>query len=333
MLTATIRAGERVRERLRYPRSSGAVQALSDRLLHETSARPCPICAAPASAARIVHEERFDPARVGGLAFASRKPPELMHWRLVECRTCGVLFASPAPRAQLLADAYRDADYDSREEARYAGATYAKLVRRLLPRLPGGGGALDVGAGDGAFLEVLRAAGFADVAGVEPSRAALDAADPQIRPLIREGVFSARDFEPGSLRLVSCLQTVEHVPEPLTVFADAHALLRAGGALLVVCHDRRAPVNRLLGRRSPIYDVEHLQLFDPDSLRGLLERAGFADVEIRPFANRYPLRYWTRLAPLPAGAKNRVIGALDRARLGGLGLTVPVGNLAAVGWK
>ena len=270
---------------------------------------------------------------MGGLAFASRKPPELMHWQLVECATCDVLFASPAPHAELLADAYRAADYDSREEARYAGATYGRLVRRLLSRLPADGGALDVGAGDGAFLEVLRASGFAEVAGVEPSQAALDAADPQIRTLICEGVFRARDFEPGSLRLVSCLQTVEHLPEPLTLFSELHTLLRDGGALLVVCHDRTAPVNRLLGRRSPIYDIEHLQLFDRGSLRRLLKRAGFVDIEIRPFANRYPLRYWTRLAPLPSGARDRAIRALDRARLGALPLTVPVGNLVAVGWK
>lgn len=309
------------------------MEALSDRLRHETSARRCPVCGTSADDARIVHEERFDPTRVDSFAFASRKSPELMHWRLVECRTCGVLFASPAPRAELLADAYRDADYDSREEARYAGATYGKLVRRLLPRLPAEGGALDVGAGDGAFVEVLRASGFADVAGVEPSRAALEQADPQIRPLIREGIFSASDFEPGSLRLVSCLQTVEHLPDPLAVFRDAHTLLRGGGALLVVCHDRTAPINRLLGRRSPIYDVEHLQLFDPVSLRNLLDRAGFTGIEIRPIANRYPLRYWMRLAPLPGGAKGRVIAGLDRARLGAVPVTVPVGNLAAVGWK
>jgi len=309
------------------------VEALSDRLRDKTSARPCPVCASPADAARIVYEQRFDPARVGSFAFASRKTPELMHWRLIECRTCGVLFASPAPRAELLADAYRDADYDSGEEARYAGATYGKLVRRLRPRLPADGGALDVGAGDGAFVEVLLASGFTEVAGVEPSQAALDAAASRVRPLLHAGVFSASDFELGRLRLVSCLQTVEHLPEPLPVFRDAHALLREGGALLVVCHDRTAPLNRLLGRRSPIYDIEHLQLFDPRSLRGLLERAGFHDIEIRSFVNRYPLRYWMRLAPLPTYAKRRAIDALDRVRLGSLPLTAPVGNLTAVAWK
>jgi len=40
-----------------------------------------------------------------------------------------------------------------------------------------------------------------------------------------------------------------------------------------------------------------------------------------------------RRAPLPTDAKGRDIGALGRTRLGALPVTVPVGNLAAVGWK
>ncbi len=65
-------------------------------------------------------------------------------------------------------------------------------------------------------------------------------------------------------------------------------------------HDYRAPINRLLGRRSPIIDIEHMQLFCPASLDRLLGEAGFADIAIRAIRNRYPLRYWLRLRPLPA---------------------------------
>ncbi len=299
----------------------------------ETAARPCPVCGASAGAGQVLHDERFDGARLDRFAFAARKVPELMHWRLVECSACGLLFASPAPAEQALAIAYRDAGYDSREEARYAALTYGELLRDVLPHLPQAGGALDVGAGDGAFLGVLRALGFEDLVGVEPSRAPVEAADPEIRPLIREGVFRASDFERGRFRLASCLHTVEHLTDPVTAFRDAYTLLREGGALFVVGHDRRAPVNRLLGRRSPIYDIQHLQLFCPRSLRELLARAGFRDVLVRPFRNRYPLRYWLRSAPLGPRAKHRLIAALDRTRLGAVPVTLPVGNLAAVAWK
>ena len=299
----------------------------------ETAARPCPVCGTAADAGRVRYGERLDPARLDRFAFASRKLPELMHWRLVECPVCDLLFASPAPAGQALAAAYRDAGYDSREEAQYAASTYGGLLREVVPRLPAEGGVLDVGAGDGAFLGVLREHGFDDLVGLEPSLAALAAADPDIRPLIREDVLRAGDYEPGRFRLVSCLQTVEHLRDPLVTFQTAHGVLQEGGALFVVCHDRRAVTNRLLGRRSPIYDIEHLQLFSPRSLHALLERAGFRDVELCRFRNRYPLRYWLRLAPLGRRTKRGLIAALDRAGVGAVALTLPVGNLAAVAWR
>jgi SAM-dependent methyltransferase len=304
----------------------------NDELRPDSAARGCPVCGTPPEAARVVYEERFDPARLDRFAFAARKVPEFMHWRLVECPVCNVLFASPAPSQQRVAAAYRDAAYDSAEEARYAAATYGQLLREFIPRVPHGRG-LDVGAGDGAFMKVLLELGLEDVAGVEPSRAALADAEPEIRALIREGMFRAEDFEDEGFGVVSCLQTVEHLSDPLTTFREMHGLLQEGGVLFVVCHDRRAPLNRVLGRRSPIYDVEHLQLFGRRSLQVLLERAGFRDVDIQRFSNRYPLRYWLRLAPLRRRAKLRVIAALDRARLGSIPISLPAGNLAAVGWK
>ncbi len=91
---------------------------------------------------------------------------------------------------------------------------------------------------------------------------------------------------------------------------------------------------RLLGRRSPIYDVEHLQLFSPRSVRVLLERAGFRDVEVRPVVNRYPTGYWAKLLPAPKPAKDVLLGALDRtARSARCRCPRPVGNLAAIAWR
>ena len=68
-------------------------------------------------------------------------------------------------------------------------------------------------------------------------------------------------------------------------------------------HNYRSNVNRALGSRSPIIDIEHLQLFSTASIRELFERSGFAAVSTREFINRYSLAYWARLAPMPRGAK------------------------------
>jgi len=287
--------------------------------------RACPLCGSRAEAH--VVEKSFDASRVGRLSFASRKPPELMHWRLVTCASCGLVYASPAPADDELLREYRDADFDAGGESHYAAETYARLVGRLTAHLPDRDGALDIGAGDGAFLERLLDLGFSSVVGLEPSDAARRGALARVRDAIREEAFEAGMFGESSFSLVTCLQTVEHLPDPLAVCGEARRLLKAAGALLLVCHDRHAWSARLLGRRSPIYDIEHLQLFDRTTLRALLERSGFERVEVHGLVNRYPVRYWLRLARAPASLV-RALGPVAS-----LPLSVPAGNLWAVGYR
>ena len=49
--------------------------------------------------------------------------------------------------------------------------------------------------------------------------------------------------------------------------------------------------------------------------------------------NRYPLRYWLRLTPLPAGVRRTIAGLLGRTGLDRIKLGVSVGNLLSVGRK
>ncbi|MDQ6727882.1 MAG: class I SAM-dependent methyltransferase [Actinomycetota bacterium] len=293
--------------------------------------RLCPSCRSARSSI-LLSEARLDDGALGAFAYSSRKVPELMHHRLLQCLDCDLVYASPAPNPEELAKAYREASFDSSEEARSASFTYDRLVRRLATGLPPVGGALDIGTGDGAFLERLMAAGFDDVVGIEPSAAPIDAAGPAARERIQEGFFDPGRFEAGRFRLVTAFQTLEHVADPGGLCVGAKQVLCRGGALLVVCHDRRALINRLMGRRSPIFDVEHLQLFSKASLRSLLQRSGLNGVRCMTFSNRYPLRYWVRLAPLPPAPKAALLGALRRMHLADIPVTLPAGNIAAIGY-
>src|SRR4051794_40135805 len=117
----------------------------------------CPICAS-SSEGTIFAEASVDEKGLSDFAFASRKLPEYMHWRLVHCKRCDLLYSDPAPAPEQLESLYREAAFDSREEARLASRTYAQFLPQIVSQLPDRDGSLDIGTGDGAFLKELLAA-------------------------------------------------------------------------------------------------------------------------------------------------------------------------------
>src|SRR5437763_3657463 len=117
--------------------------------------RFCPICRTN-DAASLLAEANYDPSKLDEFAFASRKTPEYMHWRLWECGRCDLVFANPAPPAEQLGMLYQDAAFSSSKEAALASRTYAAVLRKkVTPRLEDRVGALDIGTGDGVFLQHL----------------------------------------------------------------------------------------------------------------------------------------------------------------------------------
>ena len=295
-------------------------------------ARNCPVCGS-AGRAEVYFPAAYDEARMGAFSFASRKLPEYMHFQMLRCRDCDMLFSSPAPKDAWLAGAYEGADFDSAPEARFASLTYQRTLQGFLGRLPSLKGALDIGTGDGAFLERLLELGFTGVRGVEPSSAPIRAARPDVRKLIKKGIFSGGSFPANSFSLVTCFQTLEHAPEPLKLAQAAYKILRPGGAFFTVAHNFRSLSAKILGQKSPIFDVEHLQVFSSQGLRLMYEGAGFEGAQPRPLTNRYPLSYWMRLLPLPPGPKGKLIGGLRALGLAKIQIPLRAGNLYAVGFK
>ncbi|NDD73137.1 MAG: class I SAM-dependent methyltransferase, partial [Actinobacteria bacterium] len=137
-------------------------------------------------------------------------------------------------------------------------------------------------------LPYLLNKGFSPVIGIEPSTAAIEAAPQTVRPLIREGMFTSSMLDGVTSSLICSFMILEHLKHPGNFVTDVYQLLEPGGAIAVAVHNWRAPVNRLLGRRSPIIDVEHLQLFSPKSVGELLKKAGFTKIRYTSAHTRMP---------------------------------------------
>jgi SAM-dependent methyltransferase len=294
--------------------------------------RQCPSCRT-ATDSRLFRESNVDEGRWTDASFSSRKIPEYMHFTLRTCSTCGLTYAAAVPTPEVINAAYRSAPFSAGRESRYAARTYISYLRDadVVP-----GTALDIGAGDGAFVRELLAYGFSDVIGIEPSEAPVLSAAEDVRPHLRRELFDGERFAANSFDLVTCFQTIEHVFEPRALLEAMYRVVKPGGTAFLVAHDLDALSARILGPKSPIFDIEHLQLFNRRSLHFVLEAAGFRDVRVFSIRNAYPLSYWLRLFPLPDGLKMRVLGALEHGFLRSLGrrvLALPAGNLGAFGRK
>ncbi len=292
--------------------------------------RACPVCGS-ANSAKIFMDADFDPDQLDSFAFASRKNPEFMHFRLLLCHECDVLYSSPAIEFEKLEKAYAIAAYDSAEEAYDAADTYAKYLNSF--KLTLRDCALDIGTGNGAFLEKLIKANFKEVIGIEPSLAPIETASLAIRSLIKHDSFNFYDYKKESFSLVTCFQTLEHIYRPDIMCRQIYDLLQPKGAAFFITHNYRSLLSRLLGKKSPIYDIEHMQLFSKKSLRLLMEQAGFRSISVQNITNTYSLLYWIRLLPVRINIKNKLLSYLKRSRVGRVRFSVSVGNISAIGYK
>jgi SAM-dependent methyltransferase len=297
-----------------------------------TTTRACPVCGSGRESAELFLAHNIDESRIDASSFASRKVPEYMNHGMVRCTSCDLVYVDQPPSQDELADSYHAADYDSAEEAEHAADAYINAIAPVIERLKGRtDAALEIGTGTAAFLERLQNAGFKKLVGIEPSVAAINAAPANRREWIREGIFEADMYPPNSFDLIACFMTLEHVQDPGALVSAAHKMLKPGGVFVAVTHDYRGWVNRLLGKRSPIIDIEHMQLFSAQSSRQLLALRGYGDVGTRRFRNAYRPSYWLRLVPIPAGLKSAAINLISKTPIDRFRVAFNVGNTVSWG--
>jgi len=218
---------------------------------------------------------------------------------LVRCSGCGLAFADPQPTDDELSSIYDEHYYEQfgfvegphaahEGLARTKQATYRRMLERAAPEIRSRGKRLlDVGCGLGFSLLAGKAKGF-DATGLDP----LALAEPDARPgrhILRGDLEHHRPEVPYDL--LSMIDVIEHVRDPLHSLARARALLADGGVLLLATNDRSSPAARLMGSRWTHYHRAHLWFFDPATLRTLCERAGFEVVTAEGAHRVYNLEY------------------------------------------
>ena len=280
-----------------------------------------------------LYPANLNPAAFTTAVFSARRLPDRLHYRMVKCRTCGLVRADPVLPPDELKVLYQHSSFAYQAEIDHLKHTYGHYLHRLERLGVNKGSLLEVGCGNGFFLEEALSQGYAAVKGVEPSQDAILQANPGIKQHINAGLMENGIFEPESFDVICLFQVLDHLPDPLAVLAECHRLLKKQGFLLALNHNINAISAILFGERSPIIDVEHTYLFSPSTMQQLSEKAGFKVRQQGVVFNAYSLHYLARLLPINENHKKALLSIFEKSHLGEISLKYPLGNQYLVGQK
>ena len=221
----------------------------------------CPICLTN-DQDREVWPRNFDPKDLCAEVFSARRLPDRLHYRMVRCQRCGLLRSDPILPLADLARLYNASHFTYEEDTGFTRQTYATYFETALTRVRQRHRLLEIGCGNGFFLEEARGRGFVEVYGVEPSVDAVRHAPENLGARICVGAYERDTFPDNYFDVVCCFQVLDHAPDPAALVRAAFEDLKAGGVALFINHDSGAWSARLLGELSPIVDVEHTVLFE-----------------------------------------------------------------------
>lgn len=278
-----------------------------------------------------VYPANFNLDHVTSEVFSARRMPDRMHYRMVRNTRTGCLRANPILDADTVFSLYRHSAVNQESIAPFTLKTYMEYFGRVLPYLPDKRGVLEIGCAGGHFLAQLMDVGFEMVQGFELSLSAIEHAEPRIRPHIMQQSLRTGLLAPETFSLACGFQVLDHLLSPNDTLRCCRELLIPGGLMYWICHDIRSPLARLLGKRCPMIDIEHVVLYDKQTISRLFARNGFEILDVFSVYNTYPLSYWAYLAPLPF--KNVVLRLLDALGPGRWRIRANFGNMGIVARK
>ena len=137
---------------------------------------------------------------------------------------------------------------------------------------------LDVGCAMGSMLEEAKAAGW-DPVGVETSEFAARYAAEHAHCPVYAGTLERAAFPSESFDVVTLMDVIEHVPEPLGLIAEIHRVLKPGGVIFVVTPNFGSLFVHLYRLKAyGVWPDQHIVYFQPETITTLLRKAGFEKV-------------------------------------------------------
>ncbi len=193
---------------------------------------------------------------------------------IIQCKKCAFISVHPLPDHESLKEHY-DSSYwkgPQQKESPYMQHFFSfrvkSIVYELTKHISRKGKILDWGAGDGAWVHLLRRKGF-DAWGIDPFSI------PSKTDYLIQGTLHSAEFGDSSFDAITCFHVLEHLDDPLNELKEALRILKPGGIMIVEVPNISSWGFSLFKKNwQPLHIPAHVNHFTPETLRQVFQTAG-----------------------------------------------------------
>ena len=282
---------------------------------------------------KVLYPSTFKEENISENIYSARRMPDKIHYRILKCIRCGLIFSSPILSFEKVSAFYKESSCDYKDQIPYLVKIYMKIIEKIKEDLPKNPKILEVGCGNGFFIKALVDSGVKNVFGVEPSREMASQADSLLKNKIKVNIFKSNLFPKNSFDLILCFHTLDHMVDPNGFIKGANLMLRKAGYVITVVHDTEGLSAKVFGENSAIFDIEHIYLFNKKTLSEIFLRGNLKVIKVFNLINNYPLKYWVKMSGFPRPLKELASFFIDLFGIGRIDLSIPAGNIGIIAKK
>ena len=207
--------------------------------------------------------------------------------------------------------------------------TQHQYFREFEDLIPEGGGYLELGPDVGFFAKrCIESGKFNEYWLYEPNLSVhrhLEAITEGNKIQIVADMSGFERVPDNSLSLIVMVQVLDHLLDPLATLKSLRSKLKEDGVIMVVSHDERSFLSKLLAWKWPAYCLQHPQLYNQSTVRNLFEASGYWVVKQKKTRNYFPLSFLAKHAFWACGIRLNAVPIFWGVEVG-----LKLGNIMAV---
>lgn len=294
--------------------------------------RCCPCCGSSQSA----RPEVYTPVDAAKLSFRELIPQwngffkEKSIFSYVRCSTCGLLYAPVFFDNGQLSNLYAQMPPNMDEVPLSAlKATQRGYFEALKRHSSLTGGFMEMGPDVGLFTEnCVREGNFSEYWLLEPNRTVEETLASVVKGKpyhIIQDLHGFSQVPERSTMVAVMIHVLDHLLDPVPMLLHLKKTLTPDATLLLVTHNESSLLRRVTGSRWPAFCLQHPQIYNPQSIRKMLDVAGFDVLEVSKTANYFEIRFLVKHLLWTAGWRTHRVPNFGHAVVG-----LKLGNMLTV---